>query len=147
MEKTIFNQKKKIEIVSEEILPGLPQPFEKSNLEDCWLKYAGLLLSEGRMALHTAFLKRMPELKDDFNICFTVDSSAVEKDLNENKTALLSFLRKNLSNYKINLKVDVNINSNDTDHPYTPSEKFKKLAEKNPMINDLKKNLDLEIEY
>ena len=145
--KNNIQSEKKIEIVSEEILPGLPQPFEKSNLEDCWLKYAGLLLSEGRMALHTAFLKRMPELKDDFNICFTVDSSAVEKDLNENKTALLSFLRKNLSNYKINLKVDVNINSNDTDHPYTPSEKFKKLAEKNPMINDLKKNLDLEIEY
>lgn len=99
------------------------------------------------MALHTAMLKRMPVLNEDYSITFVVDSAAVEKDLNENKTSLLSFLRKNLSNYKINLTVEVNINSINTDNPYTPSEKFKKLAEKNPLINDLKKKFDLEIEY
>ena len=138
---------KKTEIVSEEALPDLSQPFEIKALENCWLKYAELLLKEGRMALHTAMLKRMPVLNEDYSITFVVDSAAVEKDLNENKTSLLSFLRKNLSNYKINLTVEVNINSINTDNPYTPSEKFKKLAEKNPLINDLKKKFDLEIEY
>lgn len=145
--KNLSESEKKIEIISEEILPDLEKPFETNALENCWLKYAELLLKEGRMALHTAFLKRMPMLNENFNVYFIVDSSALEKDLNENKTVLLSFLRKNLSNYKINLNVEVNINSNDTDNPYTPLEKFKKLAEKNPMINDLKKKFDLEIEY
>ncbi len=138
---------KKTEIVSEEVLPYDSQPFELKALENCWLKYAELLLKEGRMALHTAMLKRMPVLNENYSITFVVDSAAVEKDLNENKTSLLSFLRKNLSNYKINLTVEVNINSINTDNPYTPSEKFKKLAEKNPLINDLKKKFDLEIEY
>ena len=138
---------KKTEIVSEELLLNDSKPFELKALENCWLKYAELLLKEGRMALHTAMLKRMPVLNEDYSITFVVDSAAVEKDLNENKTSLLSFLRKNLSNNKINLTVEVNINSINTDNPYTPSEKFKKLAEKNPLINDLKKKFDLEIEY
>ena len=138
---------KKTEIIHEEVLPNLAEPFEIITLENYWLKYAELLLNEGRMALHTAFLKRMPTLNENINITFTVDSVALEKDVNENKTTLLSYLRKNLSNYKINLKVVVNIDSNNSDNPYTPSEKFKKLAEKNPMINDLKKKFDLEIEY
>ena len=55
------------------------------------------------MALHTALLKRLPILNENYSITFVVDSAAVEKDLNENKTSLLSFLRKNLSNNKINL--------------------------------------------
>ena len=59
------------------------------------------------MTLHTAFQKRKPELSNDFNLLFNVDSSAVEKDFNENKTELLSFLRKSLSNYKIMLKAEV----------------------------------------
>ena len=138
---------KKTEIVSEEVLSNDSQPFEIKALENCWLKYAEILLKDGRMALHTAMLKRMPVLNENDSIAFVVDSAAVEKDLNENKTSLLSFLRKNLSNYKINLTVEVNINSINTDNPYTPSEKFKKLAEKNPLINDLKKKFDLEIEY
>ena len=135
------------ETVSEEVIPDLSQPFEIKTLESCWQKYSELLFKEGRMALHTALLKRLPILNENYSITFVVDSAAVEKDLNENKTSLLSFLRKNLSNNKINLIVEVNINSINTDNPYTPSEKFKKLAEKNPLINDLKKKFDLEIEY
>lgn len=137
----------KTEMISNEVLLDLAQPFDLKTLENCWMKYSELLLNEGRMALHTALLKRMPTLDENLNITFTVDSVAVEKDLNDNKTVFLSFLRKNLSNDKINLLVEVNINSNDTSNPYTPSEKFKKLAEKNPLIHDLKKKFDLEIEY
>ena len=138
---------KKTEVVTEEVLPNNFQPFTAEALENCWSDYAEQLLKEGRMALHTALLKRKPLLTEDFNLTFIVDSNAVEKDLNDNKTVLLSFLRKNLSNNKINLKVEVNIDSENNDNPYTPSEKFKKLAEKNPMINDLKKKFDLEIDY
>ncbi len=137
----------KTEIISNEVDTDLAQPFDLVTLENCWKKYTDLLLNEGRMALHTALLKRMPTLDENFNIIFTVDSVAVEKDLNDNKTVFLSYLRKNLSNYKINLSVEVNIHSNDTGNPYTPSEKFKKLAEKNPLIHDLKQKFDLEIEY
>jgi DNA polymerase-3 subunit gamma/tau len=140
-------EEKKTEIIDEVVLSGQTETFDDSTLEKFWQKYAEMLLKEGKMALHTAFLKRKPVIMDDFVLGFTVDSVSLEKDLNEIKTALLTFLRKNLLNYKINLKTDVQIASKDSENPYTPSEKFNKLAEKNPALNDLKKKFDLEIDY
>ena len=140
-------EEKKTNVDTEETLPDLATVFDQTLLEKCWNNYADQLHQEGRMALHTTFKNRMPELKEEYQILFIADSSAVEKEINENKSALLSYLRKSLSNYKLNLKIEVNINSADSDIPYTPSEKFKKLAEKNPILNDLKKKFDLEIEY
>jgi DNA polymerase-3 subunit gamma/tau len=99
------------------------------------------------MALHFAMIKRKPEIESESIVTFTVDNVALEKDLNENKTSLLAFLRKNLSNYSIDLNVKVEASPLTNENPYTPSEKFKKLAEKNPLINELKKKFDLEIEY
>ncbi len=140
-------EEKKTNVDTEETLPDLATVFDQTLLEKCWNNYADQLHQEGRMALHTTFKNRMPELKEEYQILFIADSSAVEKEINENKSALLSYLRKSLSNYKLNLTIEVNINSADSDIPYTPSEKFKKLAEKNPILNDLKKKFDLEIEY
>ncbi len=140
-------EEKKTNVDTEETLPDLATVFDQTLLEKCWNNYADQLHQEGRMALHTTFKNRMPELKEEYQILFIADSSAVEKEINENKSALLSYFRKSLSNYKLNLTIEVNINSADSDIPYTPSEKFKKLAEKNPILNDLKKKFDLEIEY
>ncbi len=145
--KKTSDPEKKTEVTAEEPLPDLANNFTQAEFENYWNKYAEQLFKDGRMALHTAFLKRKPTMLDDFNMVFNVDNSAVEKEFNENKTTLLGFLRKNLSNYKINLKVEVVIDQNNSETPYTPSEKYKKLAEKNPLINDLKKKLDLEIDY
>lgn len=145
--KNSLKEEKKTNVDTEETLPDLATVFDQTLLEKCWNNYADQLHQEGRMALHTTFKNRMPELKEEYQILFIADSSAVEKEINENKSALLSYLRKSLSNYKLNLKIEVNINSADSDIPYTPSEKFKKLAEKNPILNDLKKKFDLEIEY
>jgi DNA polymerase-3 subunit gamma/tau len=138
---------KKTEVVTEDVLPDLAQPFSEALLQNFWNKYAEQLLKEGKMTLHTALTKSKPQIVDENILLFQVDSAAIEKDLNENKTTMLAYLRKNLSNYKINMKVEVFVSIQNSDNPYTPSEKFKKLAEKNPLINDLKNNLDLEIDY
>jgi DNA polymerase-3 subunit gamma/tau len=138
---------KKTEVVTEEVLPDISKPFDQKTLDKFWTKYADQLQKEGRMTLHTTFLKQMPVIEDEFQLSIVVESASIERDINEIKTDLLSFLRSSLSNYKINLKVSVEIKTEENDHPYTPSEKFKKLAEKNPKINDLKKKLDLEIDY
>ncbi len=144
--KNTIDPEKKNDVIAEEALPDIANPFDAKSFERCWMNFAAQLQKEGRITLHTAFLKNVPVINDDFSITFTVDSSAVEKDMNEIKTALLSYLRKNLSNYKINLNVVVDI-ATVNENPYTPSEKFKKLAEKNPLLNDLKQKFDLEIDY
>jgi DNA polymerase-3 subunit gamma/tau len=139
-------EEKKTPLATEEQLPDMVQAFDSSKLEFYWRQFTEQLNKEGRMALHTAFQKRAPQLLEDYVVYFPVDNVSVEKDLNEIKTVLLSFLRKNLSNYKISLKSEVVIENSESE-AYTPSEKFKKLAEQNPKLNDLKSRFDLEIDY
>ena len=144
-------KKADVEKIQESILvepiPIDNNPVEINKLTECWTHYASGLHTDGRMALHFAMVKRKPEIESDSIISFTVDNVALEKDLIENKTSLLSFLRKNLSNFSLELNVKVEASPVTDENPYTPSEKFKKLAEKNPLINELKKKFDLEIEY
>ena len=138
---------KKTEVANAEVLPDLSAPFTNAALEKVWHLYANRMLDEGRMTLFSAMEKRKPVIGDNFNLTFSVDSVALQKDFNEQKTNILAYIRKELSNYKINLQVEVNSAQGENDTPYTPSEKFKKLAEKNPAMNELKKRFDLDIEY
>ncbi len=138
---------KKTDIAPEETLPDLSAPFDQPMLEGLWRSYADKLEKHGRMTLSAAMKKRKPTVGENFELNFIVDSAAAEKDLTEEKTELLIFLRKALSNFKITIAITININESSDGPAYTPSEKFKKLAEINPAMNDLKKSFDLEIEY
>lgn len=130
------------------VAENLPrQNFTLSQLQTAWAAYTKSSNDSGRFALAAALGKRKPELTGTELIRFVVDSSAMERDINEMKTELLTDLRKALNNYYINLEVEVEAGDGSVQVPYTPSEKFKKLAEKNPLLNDLKNRLDLEIEY
>ena len=116
-------------------------------LEGLWRIYSDKLEKQGRMSLMAAMKKRNPTIGNNFEVNFIVDSAAAEKDLNDEKIELLIYLRKGLSNFKLNLNVTVNVNETSVGPAYTPSEKFKRLAEINPAMNELKKSFDLEIEY
>jgi DNA polymerase-3 subunit gamma/tau len=127
--------------------PSLPrQPFSQVQLEKAWMQYAQGLASD-RPAMHAALTKRKPEVKEGSVLLFTVDSSAIEKDLQELKIDLLTSLRKQLSNFSIQLHTAIQVNANPTEVPYTPTEKYQKLASKNPLLHELRKRLDLETEY
>ncbi len=132
---------------TEEILPDISTPFDQALLEGLWRIYTDKLEKQGRMTLAAALKKRNPIIGENFQLNFIVDSAAAEKDLNEEKLELLIYLRKELSNYKTTLLVSISTSESSDGPAYTPSEKFKKLAEINPAMNDLKKQFDLEIEY
>src|SRR5690606_26300425 len=113
-----------------------------------WDQYAETLLKGGRVALHTALTTTRPVLDaDGITINFSVGSAAIEKDLNDIRTELLAYIRSRLNNYNISLALSINKEAAQSSVPYTPSEKFKRLAEKNPAMNILRQKFDLEIEY
>ena len=89
----------------------------------------------------------MPELTATESMSFIVDSHAIEKDIQEIKADLLEQIRIDLSNFYLQLELVVEIGGHDIQVPYTPTEKFNKLAERHPLLNELKKRLDLELEY
>lgn len=140
-------QEDKIPEILNEVLPDLTKPFSQDELILAWNEYASHLQTQGRLSIHAALVKRNPEATEKFGVLFKVDSAAVEKDLNELKPDMLGFLRKKLSNYSLQVQVEIIIGDDNGTIPYTPSEKFKKLAEINPILNEMRNQFDLEIDY
>ena len=60
------------------------------------------------------------------------------------KYELLSFLKETLQNFEIDLDIIVNETA-EKKYAYTPIEKYEKLKKKNPMIDILRKEFDLDI--
>ena len=82
---------------------------------------------------------------DYFNFEFKVDNKLVVGN-NINILNLQGHLKKELNNFKINL-VPVLAQKEDNKAAYTDSEKFEKMAKKNPELKNLKDQLDLEIKF
>jgi DNA polymerase-3 subunit gamma/tau len=96
--------------------------------------------------LFSMLKKHRPVLMEAFRIDFAIDNKLLEEELNEKKGDLLSYLRKELNNYKITLQTRIS-ESDKNSKPYTDKEKFEKMAEKNPALRKLREELDLEIEF
>ena len=121
--------------------------FTVEELHLAWNDFAGTLQADGRFTLHTALTKRKPELNDNYNVHFSLDNGAVEKDVNEIKQELLTYIRKRLNNGKITLTTTIDRDLSKGKTPYTPKEKFEHMAVKNPALLQLKKQMDLEIDF
>jgi DNA polymerase-3 subunit gamma/tau len=122
------------------------RPVDTDALHRSWKAFAGILREQGKMALAAALEKRMPELQDA-DLHFLIDHAGLESDLNEVRSDLLSFLRKDLSNSRILLTTEVARIESAERKAYTPKEIYSRMAEKNPAIHDLKSQLGLDIDY
>ncbi|MEO8087746.1 MAG: DNA polymerase III subunit gamma/tau, partial [Bacteroidota bacterium] len=126
---------------------ALEKDFSASDLEKAWMDFAATVQTDGRLTLHTALTKRKPELKENYAVHFSLDNGAMEKDVSLIKIELLTFIRKQLNNGKISLTTVIDRVQPKGKTPYTPKEKFEHLAAKNPALNRLKKQMDLEIDF
>jgi DNA polymerase-3 subunit gamma/tau len=142
---SVKGETKKTEETSE---PAIKNIFTQADLENAWNEYSSSLMQEGRLSLHAALVKRKPELKENFQVLFVLDNTSLEKDVNDIKMEFMGFLRRKLNNSQVQLSTTIDKAGIDTAKvPYTSKEKFDHMAAKNPLLNELRKQLDLEIEY
>lgn len=120
--------------------------FSQQALEKAWNKYANDLKEQGKASISTAMLSKQPQLLNQTEIEFQVTNKALEESLNEEKMSLLSFLRFELRNYDILLNL-VLTTAEDKTNLYTATDRYKHLADKNPLINKLRQAFDLDIEF
>jgi len=88
----------------------------------------------------------MPVINDNFQLELIIDNVVQEDEINNKKTDLLSFLRKELNNFQISLILTVKQIISEA-RPYTTKEKFNSMIEKNAYLLKLKEQLDLDIDY
>ncbi|MCX6283822.1 MAG: DNA polymerase III subunit gamma/tau [Bacteroidetes bacterium] len=135
----------KAEVLEDPAAYSKATPFTQEDLNAAWKEYVTGLKSE-MPHLYNSLAGYIPILKDNFNIEITLENKLLETDLFRKKGEMLGFLRSRLDNYQLSLTAKVEENSREL-KPYTDKEKFDKMAAKNPALQKLKEELDLEIEY
>lgn len=122
------------------------QAFTKENFLQCWQKLSDLYRESNKLSLLTSFTAREPIIHPTNEIEILIDNKAQEEELISEKIEILNFLRLNLNNYKIQLIITVNKNEK-LKKAYTAEEKFREMADKNSILYDLKKQLDLDFNF
>ncbi len=124
------------------------QDITGEQLTACWNTYAEILLKKGRDNLYSLMTMVSPELSapDVFEVSVVND---VQKDkLSDEKLSLLEYIKKELKVPSLQMKISVQKKqAGQKNFPYTDKEKFNRMAEKNPILNKLKQQFDLEIEF
>ncbi|HRZ77432.1 MAG TPA: hypothetical protein P5248_08705, partial [Bacteroidales bacterium] len=121
-------------------------PFREEDLEMYWQAFAGKL-REDKPSVYTVLMARRPALGEGWNVTYEVENKVQQGDIDALRGDLLEFLRRQLDNSRISLSLPIVKRENGDARPYTPQEKYKTMAEQNPLLKDLREQLDLDIDY
>ncbi|MBL7924124.1 MAG: DNA polymerase III subunit gamma/tau [Bacteroidia bacterium] len=127
-------------------LPDMAEPFDLDKFMDRWNRYAGKVREDGKLQLYTTMTMNAPTLLENFLVELVIHNPAQSELLQEEKSDMLDWLRKELGNYKLNLVTRLEEKANDPEQAYTNKEKYKKMNEKNPGLDDFRQQLGLELE-
>jgi len=128
-------------VVNDDELPK--EAFTEQELIKAWNTFTQNIQKQGKYNLASILSIDTPKLKGT-TIFLEFPNSTNKVELERQQYDLLSFLRKTLNNFDINLSISVN-EEMEKQYAYTPKEKFEKLKEKNPNIDLLRKTFDLDI--
>ena len=128
-------------IIDEELLPK--EPVNQEDLIKAWNEYTESLHRKGEKILASIFEMEVPKLKDTA-ICLTYSNNTNKIELERAQYPLMVYLKKTLKNYDLYLDILVN-EEVAKKYAFTPQEKYKKLKEKNPNIEVLRKTFGLDI--
>lgn len=120
--------------------------IEENKLTVSWQKFANGLKEKGKVNLYNLMVKRSPVIKNNNDIELTVDNKVQVEQLQSIKTDLLDFLRCEISNHSLQINTLLSTKETIPQTPFTVQDKFKRMSEKNPTLNELKNRFNLEIE-
>lgn len=126
-----------------EIDSELPKdPFDLETLDKLWKHYTEKIKNKGKQNMAAILSMHPIQLNSDNSIQFSVANELNKVELEGEMENLLPFLRKELNNYSLKIKIDVLQNIKE-DTIYTTTEKYQHLLKVNPILDTLRKNFDL----
>jgi DNA polymerase-3 subunit gamma/tau len=130
---------------SEEVDPSWNNEFTPEELQKVWYDYARSIKSENPR-LFSMLTARSPRLKGKQVVVFPLQNETQEVELLKEKTPLFNYLRRELKNAGLRLEIEYVRNGTGQQKAFTAADKYKLLAEKNPVLNKLKDTLNLDLE-
>lgn len=141
---TVNQEEPEVENPVPDILEDSSDEFTELDLINYWKKYA-IMVRDNQPRLYSTLISGEPVVDENKLIRYSVTNKLQQEAISEIKPELLSFLRKELNNYSIQLEVTISGKETES-KPYHPEEKFARMAEKNPALNVFKNKLGLDYE-
>ena len=91
-------------------------------------------------------LRTVPDLINDTEIHVAFDNQVLRENLMAVKSEFLEYFKRELQNDFLTLEARVEVSEKVLDVPYTAREKFKKMVEKNPELENFRKQFDLNLD-
>ena len=138
---------KKKEKAEEEDFSNRPRDeFGAEELNNAWKEYSRILRKQHKSSFISLLQTCNPEIGENNKILLTLENSVQESELNQEKSALLSFLRKKLNNWGIAFETSIRKKEEKVKY-YTNRERFDRLVELHPDIVELKRKLNFDPDY
>ncbi len=126
------------------VLSGPRETVSQEALIAAWKRFADDHVAEGSRSLYTTLTAEAPVIEAEL-IRFKIHNAIQERDLNEMRTELMDFLRKTLNNVGLQLEVE-RVQEQEVKKEFlSEREKYDRLAAKNPLLDELRKRLDLDL--
>jgi DNA polymerase III subunit gamma/tau len=136
----------KEEQVSEPSQNYTNRKFSFDEVKEHWHTFSSNMKKEGKKSEYVILDREISLMDDGCTIKIQLDNIVQQDQLNTFKTSLLDFLRKKLQNNQLMLEVVI-VEQEGKRRMYTSDEKYKYLAEKYPLVEELKKRFGLETDF
>jgi DNA polymerase-3 subunit gamma/tau len=123
------------------------KPFDFDALNAVIRSFAEIKNQKGNRQLFATLTASKIDLDETNLISLNIHNEAQKEILVNVRQEFLDYIRKELQNNTVNLQIRITDENVSTAKAYKPADKFKLLSEKNPALLELKKRLDLEIDY
>ena len=123
---------------------NLNNDFTEKELIDKWHQFSDKMGDKPR--IFNTLTSKDPKLEENNIVSFVIDNNLQEEKINEIRNELLGFLKAELKNSLIDLKLILTDNEDDNNKLYTAEDKYKHMLSKNENLNNLKQEFNLDIE-
>lgn len=117
------------------------ESFDQQQLVEAWMAFAYTVQSKD-LDFFSTLSAFQPQILEDGKVCVEVHNVTQQGDIQKLKPQLLGSIRKALNNFDFDFEIDVNQGAAKF-IAVTPQDKYKKLVEKNGLLEELRKKLDL----
>ena len=140
--KKIHEENRKETTIDESKLPK--EAFTQEALRTHWADFVQKIDTDGQKILASNLNADLPKLKEETIIWIEMPNGTMKKEIERESYDLMTFLKSKLNNHFITLEITVN-EATAKKFAFTPEEKYEKLREKNPVIDLLRREFDLDL--
>ncbi len=132
------------EIHKAESSENLNNSFNEKDLIEKWHEFSNKMGAKPR--IFNTLTSKNPKLEDKNIVTFQIDNNLQEQKINEIRNELIDYLKRQLKNSNIELKLIISEAEEENNKLYTAEDKFKHMLSKNQDLNKLKQEFNLDLE-